>query len=89
MLVSDDISLKVLLVREQVSRKVIKSVVDILENDVLGLLDDGPDNIFNLKNIPKKKDKTDFVARRKPCKNFKDYDAKFKNIVFYKGQSDT
>ena len=45
----------------------------------MGLLDDGPDNIFNLKNIPKK-DKTDFVARRKPCKNFKDYEAKFKEI---------
>ena len=58
----------------------IKSVGDILENDVLGLLDDGPDNIFNLKNIPKKKDKTDFVARRKPCKNFKDYEDKFKKI---------
>ena len=58
----------------------IKSVGDILENDVLGLLDDGPDNIFNLKNIPKKKDKTDFVARRKPCKNFKDYENKFKKI---------
>ncbi len=58
----------------------IKSVDDILENDVLGLLDDGPDNIFDLKNIPKKKDKTDFVARRKPCKNFKDYEAKFKEI---------
>ena len=48
----------------------IKSVDDILENDVLGLLDDGPDNIFDLKNIPKEKNKTDFVARRKPCKNF-------------------
>ena len=58
----------------------IKSVDDILENDVLGLLDDGPDNIFNLENIPKKKDKTDFVARRKPCKNFRDYEAKFKEI---------
>lgn len=58
----------------------IKSVDDIFENDVLGLLDDGPDNIFNLKNIPKKKDKTDFVARRKPCNNFKDYEAKFKEI---------
>ena len=33
----------------------IKSVDDILDNDVLGLLDDGPDNIFNLKNIPKKR----------------------------------
>ena len=58
----------------------IKSVDDIIENDVLGLLDDGPDNIFNLKNIPKKKDKTDFVARRKPCKNFKDYEEKFREV---------
>ena len=46
----------------------------------MGLLDDGPDNIFDLKNIPKEKNKTDFVARRKPCKNFKDYDDKFKAI---------
>jgi len=58
----------------------IKSVDDILENDVLGLLDDGPDNIFDLKNIPKDKNKTDFVARRKPCKNFHEYEHKFKEI---------
>ena len=60
--------------------KEIKNVDDILENDVLGLLDDGPDNIFNLKNIPTEKIKTDFVARRKPCKNFKEYEDKFKEI---------
>ncbi len=60
--------------------KEIKSVDDILENDVLGLLDDGPDNIFDIKNIPKEKTKTDFVARRKPCKNFRDYEDKFKEI---------
>ena len=60
--------------------KEIKNVDDILENDVLGLLDDGPENIFNLKNIPAEKIKTDFVARRKPCKNFKDYEDKFKEI---------
>ena len=53
-----------------VNVKEIKSVDDILESDVLGLLDDGPDNIFNLKNIPKEKNKTDFVARRKPFLNF-------------------
>ena len=58
----------------------IKNIDDILKNDVLGLLDDGPDNIFDLKNIPKKRDKTDFVARRKPCNNFKDYEGKFKEI---------
>ena len=60
--------------------KEIKNVDDILENDVQGLLDDGPDNIFNLKKIPAEKIKTDFVARRKPCKNFKEYEDKFKEI---------
>ncbi|MBT7624518.1 MAG: GIY-YIG nuclease family protein [Flavobacteriaceae bacterium] len=60
--------------------KEVKTVDDILENDVLGLLDDDPENIFNLKNISKNKTKTDFVARRKPCKNFKDYEDKFKEI---------
>ena len=62
------------------SVKELNSVDDILKNDVLGLLNDGPENIFNLKNIPKNKTKTDFVARRKPCKNFKDYEDKFKEI---------
>lgn len=63
-----------------VNVKEIKSVDDILENDVLDLLNDGPDNIFDIKNIPKQKNKTDFVARRKPCKNFKNYEGKFKEI---------
>ena len=60
--------------------KEIKTIEDILENDVLGLLDDDPENIFDLKHIPKNKTKTDFVARRKPCKNFKDYESNFKKI---------
>ena len=60
--------------------KETKTVEDILENDVLGLLDGDPENIFNLKNIPKNKAKTDFVAKRKPCKNFKDYERNFQKI---------
>lgn len=60
--------------------KEIKTVDDILDNDVLGLLEDDPENIFDIKNIPKNKSKADFVARRKPCKNFKDYENKFKEI---------
>ncbi|NMN67880.1 T5orf172 domain-containing protein [Candidatus Pelagibacter ubique] len=56
------------------------TVDDILSNDVLGLLDDDPVNIFDLKNIPKNKNKTDFVARRKPCENFKDYENNFKTM---------
>ena len=60
--------------------KEIESIDDILKNDVLGVLDDGPENIFDLRNIPKKRTNTDFVARRKPCKNFKDYENNFKHI---------
>jgi hypothetical protein len=60
--------------------KEIKTVDDILDNDVLGLLDNDPEDIFNLKNIPKNRINTDFVARRKPCKNFKDYENNFKKI---------
>lgn len=62
--------------------KSIKTVDDILENDVLGLLDDDPENIFNIKNIPKigDREKADFIARRKPCKNFSKYEANFKVV---------
>ena len=60
--------------------KEVETIDDILENDFLGLLNDDPENIFDLKNIPKNKNKTDFVARRKPCNNFKDYEVKFKEI---------
>ena len=51
-----------------------------MENDVLGLLDNDSENIFDLKNIPKNKTKTDFVARRKPCKNFNEYEENFRRI---------
>lgn len=58
----------------------IQTVDDILDNDVLGILDDDNQDIFNLKNIPKNKTKTDFVARRKHCKNFSDYEENFKKV---------
>ena len=63
-----------------VNVKEVETVEDILENDFLGLLDDDVENIFNLQNIPKDRAKTDFVARRKYCENFKDYENNFKKI---------
>ena len=60
--------------------KEIKNIDDILKDDFLGLLDENSNNIFDLKNIPKTRDKTDFVARRKPCKNFKDYENNLKQV---------
>ncbi|MDA7837688.1 GIY-YIG nuclease family protein [Candidatus Pelagibacter sp.] len=63
-----------------VNVKEIETVDDILENDVLGLLDNDQENIFDLKNIPKNRTKTDFVARRKICNNFRDYEDNFRKI---------
>jgi hypothetical protein len=60
--------------------KEIQTVEDILANDVLGLIDNDSENIFNLKNIPLKKNQTDFVARRKPCKDFQKYENNFKSV---------
>ena len=60
--------------------KKINNVTDIFENDVLGILDDDPESIFKIKNINKSKNKTDFVARRKQCKDFTKYEDQFKLV---------
>ena len=60
--------------------KEIKTVDDILENDYLGILDSDAEDIFELKNVKIQKNKADFVARRKPCKDFFKYEDNFKNI---------
>lgn len=59
------------------------SIEDIIENDPLGLLDDDTTGIFELKNIKpteKSRAETDFVARRKPCKDFSKYEQLFKSV---------
>lgn len=58
----------------------IQTVEDIFANDVLGIINDDHENIFHLKNIPQKKKQTDFVARRKPCKDFAKYENNFKQV---------
>jgi hypothetical protein len=58
----------------------IETVDDILNNDVLGLIHDNSENIFNLQHVPKNREKTDFVARRKPCENFDQYKDRFLEI---------
>ncbi|HIP02652.1 MAG TPA: GIY-YIG nuclease family protein, partial [Campylobacterales bacterium] len=57
--------------------KKINSLDDIFNDDSFGLLDDSED-IFTLKHVPKEREETDFVARRKPCKNFDEYESLFK-----------
>lgn len=62
--------------------KEIESVHDVLDADPLGLLgntshEEEPD-IFDLKNLPtKSRASTDFVAKRKPCADFENYQHQF------------
>jgi len=64
--------------------KEINSIDDILEDDVLGLLDDDlsseadPNDIFALRNVPKSIEMPDHIAKRKPCKEFEQFEPLFK-----------
>lgn len=63
-------------------KKQINTIEDIFEDDFLGLLGDDGTGLFDLKYIKKNEEReaTDFVARRKPCKDFDKYEAIFKEI---------
>lgn len=60
---------------------VIESIDDVIDSDPLGLLggtDEAEPNIFDLKNLPSKsRVLTDFMAKRKPCKDFENYEDQF------------
>lgn len=57
--------------------KITETLDDIFSDDEFDLLSDDVD-IFTLKNVPKEIAKTDFVARRKTCPNFEEYEELFK-----------
>lgn len=67
--------------------KVISSIDDILEDDIFGIFETkDEDNLFDLKHVKtqdeveKERESTDFVARRKPCKDFDKYEPLFKKV---------
>lgn len=62
--------------------KEINSLEDILADDMLGLLDDDSEGLFDLKHIKSidERASTDFVARRKPCKNFDQFEQLLKDV---------
>ena len=67
----------------KVEKKEINSIDDIFNDDLLGIFDDGDTkSLFEFKHTPREiaRAEADFVARRKPCKNFKDYEALFKSV---------
>lgn len=58
-----------------------KSVDDILDNDFLGILNiDDYKELFDLKNVKFDKNKTDYIARRRPCGDFHKFENNFKKI---------
>ena len=62
--------------------KEINTIVDVIEDDPLCLLSDeiADNDIFNFRNIPKSIDRPDFIAKRKPCKEFEQFEPLFKKI---------
>jgi hypothetical protein len=62
--------------------KEVTSLDDILNDDVLGILGDDDTGLFELKHVTrfKERESTDFVARRKKCKNFNDYEHLFVSV---------
>jgi hypothetical protein len=68
---------------------IIETVDDVLDADPLGLLDLGDDeggidkepDIFDLTNLPSQsRALADFVAKRKPCKDFANYEEQFVTV---------
>ena len=68
-----------LLVQEE---KKVFTIEDILDDDPLGLLDDDDMGLFdfNLVQRPDERVSADFVARRKECVDFENYESKFKEV---------
>lgn len=64
------------------SKKVIKSIEDILDDDGLDILGGDDADLFKFKHTPKGDERAsaDFVARRKPCKDFDKYEPTFKEV---------
>lgn len=55
-----------------------ESIEDILADDDLNLLGSRPeDNIFDVKHIPDSKEMPDYVAQRKPCRDFSRFEPLF------------
>jgi hypothetical protein len=65
--------------------KELESIDDIFSSDPFGILGVSDEGLFDFKNVPNKEEMeermaTDFVARRKPCKDFDKYETLFKQV---------
>ncbi len=55
----------------------VHTIDDIFASDDLGVLDSNAEDIFTLTHVPKETTMPDYVARRKPCKDFAKYEQRF------------
>lgn len=55
----------------------ITSIDDIFSDDSLDLLDDDSMGLFDFKHVPKETDMPDYIAKRKPCKDFDQFEHLF------------
>jgi len=62
--------------------KKVFTIDDILNEDPLGLLDEDDMGLFDFDLVqrPDERASTDFVARRKPCADFENYQSRFKEV---------
>jgi len=62
--------------------KQIGSIEDILNDDELNLLGDPAEGLYDLQHVKSQDERAsaDFVARRKPCKDFEKYEPTFKEV---------
>lgn len=69
-------------IKKEIEVKEINSIDDILESDMLDLLNESDEGLFDFKYTPKnyERESSDFVGKRKPCKNFNDYEERFKKV---------
>ncbi|MFA6169401.1 MAG: GIY-YIG nuclease family protein [Candidatus Margulisiibacteriota bacterium] len=65
-----------------VEHKQINTLEDVVKDDVLGLLEDDSEGLFNIKHIGVQDERAsaDFVAQRKPCKDFDKYEPIFRAV---------
>lgn len=58
----------------------VKSIGDIFEDDDQGILDNTEEGLFKIKNISttKERNSPEYIAHRRPCKNFEKYEPLFK-----------
>jgi hypothetical protein len=59
--------------------KIINSIDDIFDDDDFGLLGEAEDSIFNMRHVKSgSRAESDFIAKRKPLKDFKRFELQFK-----------